>query len=151
MHASEILKISPAKSAFLLLALIQIVPALAAGEIVWKPLEQAVLKIDEKAARIWNVYRAEKRDHLLLVQLGRRFLLLDIREHEIYELDPDKLERKDKELLWHEADKPSKPLPTADWLVRGAGRTQRIRAKLTVEGRVLEVQVPVRPDLRSLY
>ena len=125
--------------------------AFGADQVVWKPLENAVLKIDERPAKIWNVYRAEKKDHLLLVTLGRRFLMLDVREHEIYELDPAKLERKSNELLWHEADKPAKPLATADWLVHDAGRARRIRVRLADEGRVLEVQVPVQRDLRSLH
>jgi len=125
--------------------------ALAADHIVWKPLENAVLKIDERPTKIWNIYRAEKKDHLLLVTLGRRFLMLDVREHEIYELDPAKLERKSNELLWRETDKPAKPLATAEWLVHDAGRARRIRVRLADEGRVLEVQVPVQRDLRSLH
>ena len=124
---------------------------LAADKIVWKALERATLRIDDRPAKIWNVYRAEKKEHLVLVRLGRRFLMLDTREHQIFELDPAKLERKDKVLLWQEADKPSKPLPTADWTVRDIGPARRIRAKLSAEGRVLDVQVPIKPDLRPLY
>jgi hypothetical protein len=123
-----------------------------AGErIVWKPLENAVLKVDERPAKVWNVYRAEKKDHLLLVTLGRRFLMLDIKGREIYELDPTKFAQKNNELLWHEADKPARPLPTADWVVRDAGRARRIRVRLADEGRVLEVQVPITQDFRSVY
>jgi len=77
--------------------------------------------------------------------------MVDYHEREIYELAPEKLERKDKELLWNAADKPSKPMATTEWLVRDAGRVRRIRAKLSDEGRVLEVQVPIQPDLRGLY
>ncbi len=123
----------------------------AAERIVWKPLERAVLKVDEKPARTWNVFRAEKKAHLLLVAIGRRYLLLDVRARQIYELDPGKLERKDKELFWREADKPAKPMPTADWTIRDIGPVRRIRAKLAAEGRVLEVQVPIPPDLRQFY
>ena len=124
---------------------------LAGERVVWKPLENAVLRVDDRAPKLWNVYHADKKDDLLLVQLGWRFLLVDAREHEIYELDPKKLERKGKELLWQETDKPAKPLPTSDWLVRDVGPARRTRARLVGEGRVLEVQVPIRPDLRSLY
>jgi len=123
----------------------------AAEKIVWKPLDRALLKVDEKPARIWSVYHVDKKDNLLLVALGRRYLLLDIREHQIYELDPAKLERRDKDLLWREADRPAKPLPTDDWTVRDVGPARRIRAKLASEGRVLEVQVPIQPDLRHFY
>ena len=123
----------------------------AADRILWKPVERAVLKVDDRPARIWNVYRAEKKDHLVLVQLGRRYLMFDYRAHETYELDPAKLERKEKELLGQEADRPAKPLPSADWSVRDTGPLRRIRATLSEEGRVLEVQVPTKPDLRTLY
>jgi len=123
----------------------------AAEKIVWKPLDRVLLKVDEKPARIWSVYHVDKKDNLLLVALGRRYLLLDIREHQIYELDPAKLERRDKDLLWREADRPAKPLPTDDWTVRDVGPARRIRAKLASEGRVLEVQVPIQPDLRHFY
>ena len=125
--------------------------AWAAEKIVWKPLDRVLLKVDEKPARIWSVYHVDKKDNLLLVALGRRYLLLDIREHQIYELDPAKLERRDKDLLWREADRPAKPLPTEDWTVRDVGPARRIRAKLASEGRVLEVQVPIQPDLRHFY
>jgi hypothetical protein len=123
----------------------------AADKIVWKPPERSVLRIDDRPAKIWNVYRAEKKEYLILVQLGRRFLLLDTREHLIYELDPAKLEHKDKDVLWREADKPAKPLPTADWNVRDVGPARRIRAKLSAEGRALDLEVPVKPDLRQFY
>ena len=122
-----------------------------AQKIVWKPVERATLRMDDRPVKLWNVYRAERKDHLVLVQLGRRFLMLDLRERHIYELDPAKLEAKDKQLLWHEADRPAKPLPSADWTIRDVGLARRIRAKLSAEGRVLEVQVPTKPDVRALY
>ena len=66
-------------------------------------------------------------------------------------LDPSKLEHKDKDLLWREADKPAKPILTEDWLVRDVGPLKRIRVKLAAEGRFLEVQIPTQPDLRPFY
>jgi len=125
----------------------------ADDRILWKPVEDAILRIDDRPAKTWNVYRPDKKDksYLLLVELGRRFLLLDTREKEIFELVPEKIERKGKELLWREQDKPASPLPSADWTIRDAGRTRRIRARLEREGRVLDVQLPQMPDLRGLY
>ncbi len=148
------------KAAFTSSALILLLSALFAGatraadeKILWKPVDDAILRIDDRPAKAWNVYRPEKKDksHLLLLELGRRFLLLDTREKEIFELVPEKIERKGKELLWREQDKPASPLPTADWTIRDAGRTRRIRARLEREGRVLDVQLPQTPDLRGLY
>jgi len=125
----------------------------ADDRILWKPVEDAILRIDDRPAKTWNVYRPDKKDksYLLLVELGRRFLLLDTREKEIFELVPEKIERKGKELLWREQDKPASPLPSTDWTIRDAGRTRRISARLEREGRVLDVQLPQMPDLRGLY
>ncbi len=118
---------------------------------MWKPVAQAILRIDDRPTKTWNVYQAQKKSHLVLVQLGRRFLMLDSRAKEMYELDPEKLERKSKDLLWREADKPAQPMPTSDWMVRDAGPMRRIRATISNEGRVLEVEVPIPRDLRGFY
>jgi hypothetical protein len=140
-----------AKTMFILVAVLAASAAQAKETIVWKPLEEAILRIDDRAPKTWNVYRADKKGYLVLVQLGRRFLMLDSRAREIYELDPDKLQRKGKNLSWDEADRPAHPLPTADWMIRDVGPVQRIHVRLAAEGRVLEVQLPHPPDLRSLY
>ncbi len=127
------------------------VAAPAGEKIVWKPLGEAILRIDDKPPKLWNVYRGDKRDERLLVQLGNRFLMLDTRARRVYELDPAKLERKGRDLLWREADRPAKPLPTSDWLDRSVGLARRISVRLTVEGRTLDLQLPQQPDLRSIY
>ncbi len=123
----------------------------AADRVVWKPVAGAMLRIDDRPAKTWNVFQARKKDHLVLVQLGRRFLMLDSRAKEMYELDPDKLERKSKDLLWHETNKPAQPMATSDWMVRDAGPVRRIRATISSEGRVVEVEVPIQQDLRKFY
>jgi len=124
---------------------------LATERITWKPVVAAVLKIDGQPAKLWNVYQAEKKRHLILVQLGRRFLKLDTRAHEVYELGPDQLERKGRELRTKNDEKLDKPLLSADWVVRDAGRARLVRVRLSDEGRILEVQLPLEIDLRSLY
>ena len=139
--------------------------AAAAEKIIWKPLEQAVLRIDERAPRSWNAYRVEKRDYLFLVAVGRRFLMLDLRAREIYELDPATLARKDQNLIWDDtraeagAEQDPRPpgegrprrLRTEAWTLRDVGLAKRIRVRLADEGRVMDLQVPIKPDLRSLY
>jgi hypothetical protein len=117
-------------------------------KIVWKPITAVILRIDDRAPKLWNIYKPDKKD-MLLVQLGERFLMLDVKEQRVYELDPKKIGHKGKELIWNEADKPAEPLPTEDWLVREVGPARRIRVKLSGEGRVLNIEVGLAPDERT--
>lgn len=144
--------------AILALLLLAVLPeTTAADEVTWRPVTAAVLKIDERPAKIWNVYTADRRGSKILVQLGQRFLMLDTDAREVRELDPATLKRKGKELRWErknaeaQSRKSEKLLPSEDWLMRDAGRARRIRVRLAAEGRVLEVQLPLQSDLRSLY
>ena len=131
----------------------------AADELTWKPVVAAVLKIDDQPAKIWNVYTADKQGKRILVQLGRRFLMLDTQEQAVWEVAEVNLRRRGKELRWQdrrasptsEAAPGDKLLPSEDWMMRDAGRARRIRVRLTAEGRVIEVQLPLMRDLRSLY
>ncbi len=48
--------------------------ASAAGKpIAWKPADQALLRVDDRAVKDWNVYQAGKKDNRLLLQIGARF------------------------------------------------------------------------------
>jgi hypothetical protein len=119
--------------------------------VAWKLVPDALLKMDEQPVKLWNIYRADKKPQLVLVQLGSRYLLLDTQAKDLFELSPDKFERKGKELRCSLPGESEKPLATSDWIVRSTGRSKLIRVKLTAEGRVLEVHLPQKPDLRSLY
>lgn len=126
----------------------------------------ALLKVDGRQAKFWNVYVAHKKEHLILVQLGRRNLVLDTELREVVEIPTAALERKGKDLQWERSEKTNTEgaeaqspqskneetaLATADWWIRDAGRARVIRVRLSDEGRVLEVQLPLRPDLRIMY
>ena len=119
--------------------------------ISWKLVPDALLKMDEQPVKLWNVYRADKKPQLVLVQLGSRYLFLDTEAKEVLELSPGKFERKGKQLQCRLPGETDKPMATSGWVVRSTGRSRLIRVKLTSEGRVLEVHLPQKPDLRSLY
>ncbi len=125
--------------------------ALAAADrekIVWKPVEGVIFRIDDRAPKIWSIYKPDKKD-MLLIQLGQRFLMLDVRAKQMYELAPEKLEHKGRDLIWMEADKPADPLLTEDWLVREIGPARRIRVKLSSESRVFDIEIALAPDQRT--
>jgi hypothetical protein len=124
--------------------------ARAADKTVWKPIDEAMLKIDEKPVKLWSLFREEKDKHTkrLLLQLGSRFLLIDTENREVLELRPEGFERRGKDLRQGKTGPPAKVLPTSEWNLREAGMVRIIHARLSEEGRVVEIQLPSLPDLR---
>jgi hypothetical protein len=116
--------------------------------IVWKALPNAILQVDSRAPKIWNVFQAGKKLDPLLVEIGNRYLVVYVHRNEVYEIKPDKLEHKGDDLVWRETDKPDKPMATSDWSAKDVGSAQRILLKLTDEGRALVIEIPQMPDLR---
>src|SRR5260370_32394402 len=123
----------------------------AADKITWKPITDAVLRIDDRAPKQWSLYHAGKKFDPLLLQLGTRVLVIYVRNRRVYEIPPAQITHKGDDLLWRETDKPEKPLATSDWSTRDIGSAWRVRVKLTEEGRLLDIQIPQMPDLRGLY
>jgi hypothetical protein len=125
--------------------------ALAAEKVTWKPITDALLRIDDRAPKQWSLYHAGKKFDPLLLQLGSRVLVIYVRNQAVYEIPPARLEHKGEDLLWRETEKPEKPLATSDWSTRDIGSAWRVRVKLSEEGRLLDIQIPQMPDLRGLY
>jgi hypothetical protein len=117
-------------------------------KIAWKPIPDAILQVDSHAPKIWNVYQAGKKFDPLLLQIGSRYLVIYVRNMEIYEIKPELLEHKGENLLWRETDKPLKPVPTSDWSTKDVGSASRVLVKLADEGRLVDIQIPQMPDLR---
>jgi hypothetical protein len=117
-------------------------------KIVWKPIPEAILQVDSRAPKLWNVFQAGKKFDPLLLQLGSRYLVIYVRNMEVYEIKPELLEHKGEDLLWREADKPAKPVATSDWSTKDVGSATRILIKLADEGRIINIQIPQVPDLR---
>jgi hypothetical protein len=136
---------------FAALLLVLATGALAAEKVTWKPITDAVLRIDDRAPKQWSLYHAGKKYDPLLLQLGSRVLVIYVRNQAVYEIPPTQLEHKGEDLLWRETDKPEKPLATSDWSTRDIGSAWRVRVKLTEEGRLVDIQIPQMPDLRGLY
>jgi len=117
-------------------------------KIDWKPIPNAILQVDSRAPKLWNVFQAGKKFDPLLLQLGSRYLVIYVRNMEVYELKPEQLGHKGEDLLWREADKPAKPVATSDWSIKDVGSASRILLKLSEEGRVVNIEIPQMPDLR---
>jgi hypothetical protein len=130
------------------LALMTVSRAADKEKIVWKPIPDAILQVDSRAPKLWNVFQPGKKFDPLLLQLGSRYLVIYVRNMQVYEIKPEQLEHKGEDLLWREADKPAKPMATSDWSTKDVGSASRILVKLSDEGRVINIQIPQMPDLR---
>jgi hypothetical protein len=108
----------------------------------WKAIDDALLRVNDVAVKDWGVYQAGRKTDPLLLQMGNRFLLIEIHDRRLFELDSSKIERKSDELLWDPSDRPAKPLVTSDWVVTDIGGAFQIGAKIVSEGRVLDLQLP---------
>jgi len=144
MHASK-------HGGFATLLLALTLSAHAAEKVTWKPIPDAVLRIDDRAPKQWSLFHAGKKYDPLLLQLGSRVLVIYAHNQAVYEIPPAQVEHKGEDLLWREIDKPVKPLATSDWSTRDIGSAWRVRVKLTEEGRLVDIQIPQMPDLRGLY
>jgi hypothetical protein len=136
---------------FTALLLVFAASLLAAERVTWKPIDDAVLRIDDRAPKQWSLYHAGKKYDPLLLQLGLRMLAIYVRNKAVYEIPATQFEHKGEDLLWRESDKPEKPIATSEWSTRDVGSAWRIRVKLSEEGRLVDIQIPQMPDLRGLY
>jgi hypothetical protein len=132
----------------LCLALMNVSRAADKDKIVWKSIPDAILQVDSRAPKLWNVFQAGKKFDPLLLQLGSRYLVIYVRNMQVYEIKPEQLEHKGDDLLWRESDKPAKPVATSDWSIKDVGSASRILVKLADEGRVVNIVIPQMPDLR---
>ncbi len=119
--------------------------------ILWKVSDQALLRVDDHPVKgDWNIYQAGKKANPLLLQMGPRFLLVDGRERQIFEIDPAKIAHRGAELAWDPADHSAKALETSDWIVRDVGLAYKISARLVTENHLMDLQIPHPLDIRPL-
>jgi len=117
---------------------------------VWKSVQFAIVRFNDEAPKSWNIYHTEKRG-ILLVKLWKRFLLLDIKEQEVYEVDPQTVKPQGDSVEWSMFDLPNDPIETSEWKARDVGLVQRIRFRFGKAGHFLEIQLPLKPDGKTAY
>jgi hypothetical protein len=122
----------------------------------WKPVSEAQVKLGDKTPLAWNVYQPDKKDRkkyssLILVLLGRRYLVLDVKAKLVYAVVPSDLRAQGTGFESDPLAQPSRLVPSSDWSVRDVGPAELIRLTLGDYGRVLQVSLPHPPDLRPFY
>jgi hypothetical protein len=117
---------------------------------IWKPVEFAIVKIDDGPPKSWNMYHTEKRG-MLLLRVWKRYLLIDLKQQEVYDIDPASVTAQAENVTWSPTDRPSEPLDISEWKERNVGYVDRLRFRLPKQGAVVELQIPLRPDGTSAY
>ena len=118
--------------------------------VTWKVIDDALLRVNGSPVKDWGVYQAGRKTDPLLLQMGNRFLLVEIHERRLFELDPSKIEHKGGELVWDPADCPATPLVTSDWVEHDVGGAFQIGAKIDSDSRSLDLQLPPPPNFGDL-
>jgi hypothetical protein len=116
----------------------------------WKSVEFAILRFNDQAPQSWNIYHANKHG-VLLVKLWKRYLLVNIAEQQVFDIDPSTVKTQGDNVMWSASDLPAEPLEIADWKDRNVGPVERIRFRLGKKGHILELQLPLRPDGKTAY
>jgi hypothetical protein len=114
-----------------------------AGEkTVWKSVEFAIVRYNDDAPASWNMYHGEKKGTLLL-RLWRRYLLVNVQEQEVFEIDPSKVKIEANSVEWSPSDIPDEPIETSEWKVRDIGPMKRIKFRFGKNGNFVDIQLPL--------
>jgi hypothetical protein len=116
----------------------------------WKLIDDALFRENDAPVKDWGVYQTGKKRDPLLVQMDKRFLLVKIHDRQIFEVDPSKIQHKTDELLWDTSNAPAQALATSNWDVNDTEAVFLIRAKISEEDRLLDIELPHPLDLSGM-
>ncbi|HEV2196780.1 MAG TPA: hypothetical protein VGR55_14445 [Candidatus Acidoferrum sp.] len=122
----------------------------AAQKPVWKSVEFAIVKFNDEAPKSWSMYHTEKKG-VLLLRLWKRYLLVNVKDEEVYEIDPQTVKPAGDNVEWSLTDKPSDPLETPEWKTRDIGPMQQVSFRLGKGGSVLQLQIPLKMNGQPMY
>jgi hypothetical protein len=116
----------------------------------WKSVAFAIVRFNDEAPQSWNIYHTSKRG-VLLVKLWKRYLLVNVADEQVFDIDPHTVKARGDSVEWSTADTPAEPLEIADWKVRDVGPVERVRFRLGKDGHILELQLPLLPGGKPAY
>ncbi len=88
---------------------------------------------------------------MLLVRLWKRYMLVDVKEQEVYDVDPEKVKPQGKNVEWSPSDVSDPPVETSEWKIRDVGPVQRVRFRFGKNGSFLDIQLPMLPNRKPAY
>jgi hypothetical protein len=127
------------------------------ARIHWTTVTEAQVKVDQTTPLTWSVYQAGKGDKLdkklsslVLVLVGHRYLLLDLKSKCVYEVPLTALHAQGGGFDSGDLISSSQLIRSSDWTSRNAGPAELYRLTLGDYGRVLQLTLP-HPFLVSPY
>jgi hypothetical protein len=116
----------------------------------WKAVDGSQVKLDDKIPLTWNAYQLDKKKeaNLVLVLLGRRYILLDDKAELAYLVFLSDVHKQGDDISTGDIAIQSHLIPSTDWSVRDIGPAEEIRLTLEDYGRELSVQLPHPLDIR---
>ncbi len=121
-----------------------------AKKVTWKSVEFAIVRFNDQAPNSWNIYHSEKKG-ILLVRLWKRYMLVKIRDEEVYDIDPQKITVHGDSAEWSYSDIPEKPIEIVEWKERNVGSMQRVTFRFGKNGHLLELQIPLGLNREPIY
>jgi hypothetical protein len=122
----------------------------AGKPVEWKSVSFAIVRFNDEAPASWNIYHTSKRG-VLLVKLWKRYLLVNVPEHQVFDIDPRTVKPQGDGVQWSTSDMPAEPLEITEWKDRNVGPVERLRFRLGKDGHILELQIPLRADGKPAY
>lgn len=143
--------VSVACAVFVLASLAAELSARAASkDIIWKPIERAILEVSgRKPPKTWSVLQDEKKKARVLVQLDDRYLVLDAKTKQVFEISASQIQPHGKNFQSIDPSTKEQPVPSTDWDMRDLGPAERIEVRLLTDNTMLNVQLPHPLDLRT--
>jgi hypothetical protein len=120
------------------------------GKLVWKGVPFAIVRYREGAPHSWALYHADKKGFLLL-RLWKRYLLVDVPDQEVFDIDPQKIKLQGEQAEFSRADIPDDPIAISEWKERDVGPMQRIRFRFGENGSYLDIEIPMLPNGKPAY
>jgi hypothetical protein len=116
----------------------------------WKPVADSQVKLDDKVPLAWSVFQLDKKKqpNLVLILLGRRYILLDSKARLAYLVFPTDLKADGPDFESDSLAQNPRLIPSTNWTVRDIGPAEQIKLTLQDYGRVVSVDLPHPLDIR---
>lgn len=119
----------------------------------WKEVDEGQLKIDDKTPLTWAVYQPEKKkdSSQALILLGRRYIALDLKTHQAFQVTPGDLQKQGADFESDDLRNSAHLIPSTEWIERDVGPAMQIKLTLEDYGCTIEITLPHPIDLRYIY